>query len=205
MRTYLVVDWNGTVMSDVDRAVRATSEMLLGCDLAALDITEFRETFTLPMSEWLTGIGIPTSHLKEAEIRWNEHMQSPAPMREGAANLIREFKRSGISLGVVTAANQHSLHFDIDAAGLTSVFDVLRSSATNKEDSLRDLKQDDGRYVYVGDTTYDVISARQAGYETVAISGGYQSDTRLHTSSPDYFVSRFGDLRSIVLNERATI
>lgn len=202
MRTYLVVDWNGTVMSDVARAVRATNEVLKGYDLTGLDDAAFRETFTLPMSEWLTILGIAASELQEAELKWNDNMQNPAPMREGAASLLKEFSNAGISLGVVTAANQSSLDFDIATAGLTGVFDRLCASAVNKVESLRKLKRESGRYLYVGDTTYDVLSARQAGYETVAISGGYQSDARLQTASPDHLIPQFENLRSIVLGER---
>lgn len=199
LHTYLVVDWNGTVMSDVERAVLATNEVLKDYDLAPLNVLAFRESFTLPMSEWLTDLGVPEEFLDTAEAKWNEGMQNPAPMREGAADLIRELKNSGTTLGVVTAANQRSLDFDIEAAELQGVFDVLRSSAANKAQSLSELRKEKCRYVYVGDTTYDVLSARSAGYETVAISGGYQSNARLRTASPDHFAYNFEDLRSIVL------
>lgn len=185
-------------MSDVQRAVDATNFAIKDREMPPLSFEQFRETFTLPMDTWLTGLGIPKEALQSTESRWNQAMQSPAPMRAGAAELLKSLKKAGIKLGVVTAANDEALQFDINAADLAGTFDYLHSAVTDKAQCLSNLKQEEGRYLYIGDTTYDIESARQAGYETIAISGGYQSDARLNSAAPDHLVSDFHDLEALI-------
>ncbi|MGP6174603.1 HAD family hydrolase [Corynebacterium sp. A21] len=196
----MIFDWNGTVMSDVERAVHATNAALKGCGINPVSTLEFQETFTLPMTEWLSELGVAEENLGTTEAKWNEGMQNPAQMRSGAADLIHTLKSKGVMLGVVTAANQKSLTFDIEAAQLQGVFDFVHSSVADKENCLRNLKSEEGRYLYVGDTAYDVLSARSAGYEAIAISGGYQSNARLQAAAPDHFAHSFQELATIAMS-----
>jgi phosphoglycolate phosphatase len=193
----VVLDWNGTVMADVDRAVEATNEVLAGYGLGALSRADFRAGWALPLRGWLVGLGIPVADAAAAEAAWNAAMaRRPAPVRPGAVDALAELTARGAYVAVVSAAGAEAVGSDVDAAGLGPHLHAVDAGVRDKAAHLaahRDLRE---RAVYVGDTEYDVDSARRAGYLAVAITGGYRPRAALATADPDTLLD---DLRDLAL------
>ena len=53
---------------------------------------------------------------------------------------------------------------------------------------------------YIGDTTGDVIEAREAGAKTIAVTWGYHSAERLKRTEPDYLVNTPEELTALLCN-----
>lgn len=105
-----------------------------------MDRATFQNSFTLPMKDWLRGMGIADSEVDGVEARWNTVMESPAPVRDGAADMLAELRRHGVVTGVVTAADAAVVHNDLERNGLAGVFDHVRASVADKAECLASLR-----------------------------------------------------------------
>ncbi len=196
--TLVLLDWNGTVMDDVDRAVAATNDATAGRGLPVMDRAAFQDSFTLPMKTWLQGMGIADTDAGEVEKRWNESMKSHAPVRANVAETLALFRQGGVVTGVVTAADEAVLGHDIRHNRLTGMFDHLRASVSNKTECLTSLRHLGTNAYYVGDTAYDMVSAREAGYVPISIGGGYQHPDRLAAAGAEHHLDSFEELLTVL-------
>jgi phosphoglycolate phosphatase len=194
----VVLDWNGTVMADTDRAVEATNEVLASYGLDPLSRTEFRARWALPLGGWLVGLGVPGDDAEAAEEAWNAAMaRRRAPVRPGAAAALAGLVERGAYVAVVSAAGAEAVGTDVAAAGLGAHLHAVDSGVRDKAAHLaacRDLRE---RAVYVGDTEYDVDSARRAGYLAVAIAGGYRPRAALAEAAPHALLEDLAELTTL--------
>lgn len=184
----VLFDWNGTVMDDLARAAAAANQALARFGLAALSEEEFQLGFTLPLRHWLSGLGIPDEHTADAAEDWNRAMEVHAPARSAARETLTTLRASGVITGIVTAAAPASVRADIRANGLEGLFAEIHTDVDDKTACLRSLRHLGDPAIYVGDTAYDIDSARAAGYITVSIAGGYQHASLLARSEPDHHI-----------------
>lgn len=197
-RLLVLFDWNGTVMDDLDRAVTATNDAVAGRGIPTMDRATFQNSFTLPMKNWLRGMGIADSEVDGVEARWNTVMESPAPVRDGAADMLAALRRHGVVTGVVTAADAAVVHNDLERNGLAGVFDHVRASVADKAECLASLRPLGDDAFYIGDTAYDMTCARRAGYTPISIGGGYQDPSILAAAGSDHHLEDLADLSSLL-------
>lgn len=183
----VLFDWNGTVMNDVVRAADAANQALERFGIA-LSEEEFQLGFTLPLREWFSSLGVPDEHTAAASDHWNRAMEVGASARDSALRTVTELRECGVITGVVTAAAPGSVRADLESNGLEGLFDVVHTDVEDKVECLRSLRHLGEPAFYVGDTAYDVTSARTAGYTAVSIGGGYQHSSVLAGARPDHHI-----------------
>lgn len=184
----VLFDWNGTVMDDLERAAAAANQALARFGVAPLSTVDFQHSFTLPLVDWLSGLGIPEKHAPSAAAHWNRAMEVPAQARASAHSTLTRLRGAGILTGIVTAADPKSVDQDITANGLLGLFDLIHTGVTDKAGRLAGLRNLADHAVYVGDTAYDIVSARDAGFTSVSIAGGYQHPSLLADSHPNHHI-----------------
>lgn len=183
----VLFDWNGTVMNDVARAAAAANQALEKFGLVLTE-EEFQLGFTLPLRDWFSDLGVPDAHTGAAADHWNRAMEVEAAARGSARATVTELREHGVVTGVVTAAAPGSVHADLRANGLDGLFDHIHTDVEDKVACLSSLRHLGGSAIYVGDTAYDVSSAREAGYTAVSIGGGYQHASVLAGARPDHHI-----------------
>lgn len=193
----VLFDWNGTVMNDVARAAAAANHALqrFGIELTE---EEFRLGFTLPLREWFSGIGVPDRHTSLAAAEWNRAMEVEAAARESARETLTALRKHGAITGIVTAAAPGSVQADLRANDLDGQFDLIHTDVEDKVGCLTSLRHLGDPAVYVGDTAYDITSARAAGYTAVSIGGGYQHHTVLAGAAPDHHIEDLSAVPELV-------
>lgn len=194
----VVFDWNGTVMDDARRATHSTNSVLTSRSRPPVDLDQFRADFTLPLRDWLLNLGIDASDVERAESEWNDAMLVEASPRSGALQALTVLHDRGAVLGVASAAAAGTVAGDIERAGLTELLDFVATGVTDKSTFLRGQRDRRTRAMYVGDTAYDMRSARAAGYRAVAITGGYQSEQSLAAAQPDHIITDLSELAIIL-------
>lgn len=193
----VLLDWNGTVMDDVGRAAAAANVALARFGLGPLTEAQFQRGFTLPLREWLAGLGVPAAHTAAAADHWNRAIEVWAPARASAAQTLRALRAHGAVTGIVTAAAPESVWADIRANDLEGLFDLVHTDVEDKVGCLRSLRDLGEHALYVGDTAYDVASARAAGFTTVSIADGYQHAELLARSLPDHHIEDLAELLAL--------
>ncbi|MDI2130118.1 HAD family hydrolase [Yinghuangia seranimata] len=200
--TLVLFDWNGTLVADTDRAVRATNAVLAHRGLPRLSATAFRSSWKLPLSAFLGGLGVADADA--AERHWNRALATePAPLRPDAHPTLDTLRARGARVGVVSAAGAQAVTDDIRHTGLDGRFDVVLAGVPAKTSALLSQRPTRARAYYVGDTEYDIHCARAAGYLAVAITGGYRPADALAAVRPDAAVDRLDQLPGVIAALRA--
>ncbi|MCF2532856.1 HAD family hydrolase [Yinghuangia soli] len=193
----VLFDWNGTLVDDTDRALRATNAVLTHRGLAGLTAEDFPARWKLPLGAFLRGLG--ATDPEAAEQHWNRALAAePAPLRHGAARMLDTLRARGARLGVVSAAGAQAVADDIRDTGLEDRFDVVLAGVAAKTSALLSQRPTRPRACYVGDTEYDIHCARAAGYLAVAITGGYRPADALAAVRPDAVVDDLDDLVGVL-------
>jgi len=178
----VLFDLNGTLVDDVPRATWATNEVLAAAGLATMDEEAFRSAFRLPLAAFFDELGLNGG----AVPAWDTAMASrPAPVMAGAVETLTHLRGRGLRTGVVSAAGCEPVRRDLDQLGLAPLLDEVHCAVADKTAVLRDaVASAGGTVVYVGDTEYDVLAAREAGAWAVAFLGGYRDAEQLQAAQP---------------------
>lgn len=197
--TMVVFDWNGTIMSDLRRAVCATNRVLTARGIGPLTEHEFQDGFHLPLRGWLAGLGVGAAAAPEAEREWNAALSTvPARPRAEALDVLAELVERGAVTGVVSAASTEAVRADVDASGMAGLFRQVAGGVDDKARHLAALRHHRERAFYVGDTEYDVASARTAGFVAVAVTGGYRPAEVLERAGADVVIASLRELLDVV-------
>jgi phosphoglycolate phosphatase len=205
----IVFDWDGTLMDStahITRSIQAACRDL-GLPVPGDDAASY--VIGLGLREALQ-IAAPTldpadySRLVE---RYRVHFLTKEQTTElfvGVREMLAELRDHGYLLAVATGKSGVVLHRAPDEARLTSVFDGTRCADETfskphpamLHELTRELGQDAGRTLMIGDTTHDLQMAINAGVAGVGVGYGAHSPGSLEALSPRYVAS---DVASLAL------
>lgn len=125
----------------------------------------------------------------------------------GALQALQELDSDGYALCCVT--NKPGLFTLplLQALGIDSFFKLVLSGDTlqrKKPDPLplihaaKEMKAEIGQVVMVGDSKNDIIAAKSAGMDSIAVTYGYNHGTDIALSNPDRVVDNLNQLSSIL-------
>ena len=138
----IALDWNGTTVNDIDRAMRATNLVLSRRQVPTLGIAEFRSTFMLPMHRYFEGLGIPPTEIVAANDEWNgANAAEVADLSEGVTRLLKIASAQGLPVGVISTANADVVHADARRLGISDHLAFVRGAATSKSAELVELAE----------------------------------------------------------------
>ena len=114
---------------------------------------------------------------------------------EGVENLLRELKGRGYILAVASSKPEYYVTKILDYFNLSSYFEVVVGSEMNGartskteviEEALKRLNMSDRRkeVLMIGDKEHDVLGAREAGLDCVAVGYGYGTKEELTAAQP---------------------
>lgn len=195
----LAVDWNGTIVNDVERAWHAAVDAVTTVGhggSAPASIEQFRASFTLPMEAFFADLGVPEDAVEACVGAWNSAMlERPAGLTPGARQLLEAAADAGVPVIVISGAHELLVHQDSAQLGVETLLASVHGNAHPKRDILRRYATR-GRIAYVGDTAYDVREGLAAGALTVAVDFGYGVVDDL--SDADVIVSDLSELVHIL-------
>jgi len=205
----LIFDWDGTLADSISRIVEAMhaastrSGFPLRDDLAVKGII---------------GLGLPEAirtlypEIADDElITYREHYADhyiaaeavPSPLFEGVIESMDAFRAEGYHLAVATGKARRGLDRVLKAHGWDDYFDITRAAdeTASKPHPLM-LEQivahcgvKPQQALMVGDSSFDLLMARNAGMDSVAVSYGAQSIESLKAYEPKLAIDRFSELR----------
>jgi phosphoglycolate phosphatase len=120
----------------------------------------------------------------------------------GMDNVITRLDDQGFLLGVATGKAQSGLRETLDQHGLRSRFVTLQTADINPgkphpgmiESALRETGADIENTVMIGDTTFDMEMARNAGAVAIGVSWGYHGTEELMEAGARVVVDQGNDL-----------
>lgn len=124
---------------------------------------------------------------------------------DGVEDMLQELKRKGYILAVASSKPEYYVTKILDHFQLSSYFDVVVGSEMNGartskseviEEALKRIKMSDKRQevLMVGDKEHDVLGARAAGLDCVAVAYGYGTKEELTEANPLKIVASVDEL-----------
>nr|WP_209012731.1 HAD-IA family hydrolase [Pseudomonas gregormendelii] len=206
----LIFDWDGTLADSIGRIVEA---MHVASERSGF---ELRDDFAV---KGIIGLGLPEAirtlypHISEGELiafrgYYAEHYIAaeavPSPLFEGVLESMEAFRAEGYHLAVATGKARRGLDRVLKAHGWEKYFDITRAADETAskphplmlEQILAHCDVRPEQAMMVGDSSFDLQMARNAGMASVAVSYGAQSIEALKLFEPRLAIDRFSELHA---------
>ncbi len=210
----VVFDWNGTLLADIAHTFAATGEVLERLGKPRITMAKYRDSYSMPISDFYLKIGFSSTEIERHEHAiteiWTDHYSQAAAkvrLRRGARRVLESLKDMGH--GSLLLSN----HYRDDIAGhakrlrIDGYFHNILANdhfktafrSNGKQWRLEEYAKERGigRAIVIGDSVEEVEIARNMGFVSVAITGGFCSEGRLRAAKPDYLVGNLSALPEI--------
>ncbi len=189
----LVFDWDGTLMDSESRIVTCMQAAARDAGVEVPTAAAARDIIGLGMAEAVEQLfGRPSADLAEAIIdhyrrHWLSDSLPPAPLFDGARDLLARLDAAGYLLAVATGKSRRGLDHVLAETRLAGHFVTTRCAdeAFSKPhpQMLLDILERTGmtadQTLMIGDTEYDMAMAANAGAHSVGVSHGVHAPDRL--------------------------
>ncbi|WP_460150879.1 HAD-IA family hydrolase [Pseudomonas sp. S3_A03] len=206
----LIFDWDGTLANSIGRIVES------------IHVASTRSGFALCSDlavKGIIGLGLPEAirtlypEITDPElITFREHYADhyialeaePSPLFEGVVQSLDTFRAEGYYLAVATGKARRGLDRVLRAHGWEDYFDITRAADETAskphplmlEQILAHCGVSARQALMVGDASFDLMMARNAGMDSVAVSYGAQSAEALQPYEPRVMIDHFSQLQA---------
>lgn len=207
----VVFDCDGTLVDSQHNIIAAMGSAFSRNNLAAPDARTLRRTVGLSPAVAMAELhprgdfGVRASLVEDYSQAFRALRLRPdhdEPLFPGAAEAIVALDGAGYLLGVATGKSQQGLRLTLERFGLTSRFVTLQTAddAPSKphpgmvENAMAAAGAAPHETVVIGDTTFDMEMARNAGTHAVGVAWGYHETEELLDMGAQVVATAFDEL-----------
>lgn len=206
----LIFDWDGTLADSIGRIVEA---MHVASQRSGFDLCDDLAV------KGIIGLGLPEAirtlypQISDAElVAFRQHYADhyialeaePSPLFDGVVESLAAFRDQGYHLAVATGKARRGLDRVLKSHGWEDYFDITRAADETAskphplmlEQILAHCAVRPEQALMVGDSSFDLQMARNAGVPSVAVSYGAQSMDALRAFEPRLAIDHFSQLRT---------
>lgn len=192
-KKYIVWDWNGTLLNDVDLCIESINYLLHKHDVETLDTLDaYQRVFQFPIIEYYkkAGFEFEKTPFEELAIDYMAYYQPRSmncPMHEGVKEVLQYFKDHGFTQYLLSASKLDFLHhqldnYDIeeyfsDIFGLDNVHAFSKKELADAFIKNQDLPKE--AVVFIGDSVHDHEVAMNAGCDCILVANGHEHKEKL--------------------------
>lgn len=209
----IVWDWDGTLADSTGMITQAIVSAAAQVGLPTLDPQAASNIIGLGLKESIHALygDIPTDQAQALAKQYTANYyagESEIPLFAGAADTIKTLHKRGFKLAVATGKGRRGLNLALEHCGLTHYFHATRTADEcfskphpQMLDELMDnLVTTPERTLMIGDTSYDLQMASNAGVPAVAVTYGAQSRDKLSGYNSIAMFNQFKDLSAWLLS-----
>lgn len=200
--SYIIWDWNGTLLDDAWLCVEVMNGMLHQRNLPTLTLDMYRTIFDFPVRDYYVKLGFdfdrePFEQVgMEFMVLYNKR-QKECHLHPEVKHLLPYCQLKGYRQSILSAREQNELLSETVDLGVRKFFDFVRGLddhyAHGKTDVgfrlLRDLGLPRNEIIFVGDTLHDADVAREIGIDCILIPNGHHSTERVNKAGVPVFSS----------------
>lgn len=210
----IAFDWNGTLLSDTVAAWQAGNETFKMYKMKPISLSEFRKTFSIPISKLWTAHGGDKKVLTKQALEYHplyEQRAKHSRTRAGSKETLNWLKKQGIKKVIYSNHISSEIRKQLERLKINKYFPQILARSANdfshvhsrgKEDKLvkfvRRHKYQPKEVLTVGDTEEEIEIGKRHRFHTVAITGGYNSAARLKKHKPDFLIHNMIELKNII-------
>ncbi|WP_017475818.1 HAD-IA family hydrolase [Pseudomonas sp. PAMC 26793] len=206
----LIFDWDGTLCNSIGRIVESMHAASTRAGYALCDDLAVKGIIGLGLPEAIRTLypEIGDDELIAFRQHYADHYMAldaqPSPLFEGVAQAMEAFRADGYHLAVATGKARRGLDRVLKAHGWEAYFDATRAADETAskphplmlEQILAQCGVSPRQALMVGDASFDLMMARNAGMDSVAVSYGAQSAEALQAYEPRLTIDRFSELQA---------
>ena len=202
----IIFDWSGVIKDCLESHVWGVGEMMKIFGGKEISREEIKENWKQPyMNFWnkyfpdLT-IEDQNKAYRKTILRKDGPKSNAFP---GIVELIKDLKRRGAFLAVVSSDSPKTLLPEMKEYGLENIFDEVITDVHDKTEGVRKIINENNfekaETVFIGDSNHEVEVGKQAGIKTIAVTWGFSTEEKLKATNPDYLVHNIKELEEILL------
>lgn len=206
----LIFDWDGTLADSIGRIVTAMHIAAQRAGRPERDEESVKGIIGLGLPEAI--LSLYPSMTPDQVLSFRQHYADvyialdaqPSPLFAGVKESLETFRDEGYRLAVATGKARRGLDRVLKANGWENFFDITRAAdeSASKPDPLMlnqilahcDVPPEQA--LMVGDASFDLLMARNAGIDSVAVGYGAQSMQSLLAYEPRLAIQHFTELRT---------
>ena len=205
----IVWDWDGTLANSTGMITDAIVSAAAQVGLPALDPLAASNIIGLGLKESIHAlfgdISAEKAQALAKQYTANYYAgESEIPLFEGAADTIKTLHKRGFKLAVATGKGRRGLNLALEHCGLSPYFHATKTvdeCFSKPHPQMLDELMDElivrpERTLMIGDTSYDLQMASNAGVPAVAVTFGAQSRDKLNSYNSIAMFTQFSELRS---------
>nr|WP_232922889.1 HAD-IA family hydrolase [Pseudomonas syringae] len=206
----LIFDWDGTLADSVGRIILSMRTAAIETDLEIRDDTAIKGIIGLGLPEAIRTLypQISGNQLIDFRQRYADSYMAmdnvPSPLFDGVVESMQAFREDGYRLAVATGKARRGLDRVLKANGWQDYFDATRAAdeTASKPDPLMlneimaHCEVAPQRSLMIGDASFDLLMARNAGMDSVAVGYGAQPLESLRQFEPRLAIEHFSELRT---------
>ncbi|CAK9888213.1 MULTISPECIES: HAD family hydrolase [Pseudomonas] len=206
----LIFDWDGTLADSIGRIVEAMHLAAGRAGYATCADEAVKGIIGLALPE---AISVLYPHLDTAQVaEFRQHYadvymaldDQPSPLFGGVVESLEAFRAEGYRLAVATGKARRGLDRVLRANGWEDYFDITRAADESRgkphpqmlEEILAHCQVEPQRALMVGDSSFDLLMASNAGMHSVAVGYGAMSLEALSAFGPQVCIDHFSQLQA---------
>ena len=190
MQKYIFLDFNGTVLDDVNLCLNLLNEMLYEKENKTVDIVEYKRIFDFPIIKYYLAAGFDFSKYTFEElanyfiVEYTRRNPNESKIFDDLVEFVQTIKTYGYKVIICSASKQPLLleqlkdfgiiDFFDDVIGLDNHYAASKLDLAKKYVSEINIDKDDS--YFIGDTTHDAEVGVECGLNVVLIDRGHQSE-----------------------------
>lgn len=208
----IIFDWDGTVMDSVDRIVSSMRSAAKVVDLPVPTPNQVKQIIGLSIPEATRQL-FPHCTAEQAEalrVNYKKHYieidETPSPLFPDAEQLFTHLLAQGKYLAVATGKGRDGLERVFELSNTKHYFHTSRCAkeCKSKPDPdminqiLAELNIDASEAVMIGDTTHDMLMAKNANVDRIGVTFGVHDRQALSEFQPQAIVDSLAELSNLL-------
>ena len=206
---YLVLDFNGTIIDDVDLCLNILNHLLEERNYKKVSLEEYKHIFTFPIKKYYINAGFDLekysfTSISNEFISLYQKASLNCKLYEGINELIDKCNNNRIKVVLLSASQIDNLKEQTDHFGLSEKFEAILGTSTieaaSKVESGKNYFKDkqDKKILFVGDTTHDAEVASAIRADALLITHGHQARDVLLKANPLKVIDSFKEVEDIL-------
>ena len=206
---YLVLDFNGTIIDDVDLCLNILNHLLEERNYKKVSLEEYKHIFTFPIKKYYINAGFDLekysfTSISNEFISLYQKASLNCKLYEGINELIDKCNNNRIKVVLLSASQIDNLKEQTDHFGLSEKFEAILGTSTIEAASKVEIgkkyfiDKQDKKILFVGDTTHDEEVASAIGADALLITHGHQAHDILLKANPLKVIDSFKEVEDIL-------
>ncbi|MDY2746901.1 MAG: HAD hydrolase-like protein [Bacilli bacterium] len=206
---YLVLDFNGTIIDDVDLCLNILNHLLEERNYKKVSLEEYKHIFTFPIKKYYINAGFNLekysfTSISSEFISLYQKASLNCKLYEGINELIDKCNNNEVKVVLLSASQIDNLKEQTDHFGLSEKFEAILGTSTIEAASKVEIGKNyfkdkqDKKILFVGDTTHDAEVASAIGADALLITHGHQARDILLKANPLKVIDSFKEVEDIL-------